>query len=225
MKDFRGDCLNFWLFIKKRCISVAKTASKKIGALIRSTKFLSPEVALYLYKSTIWPCMEYCCHAWAGAPSCYLEMLYKLQKKICTTVGSSLAASFEPLAHFRNIAGLRFFCKYYFGRWSSKLAQLMQLPYYRGRSTRYSDRLHDFSDTIPRCGKNVNSFLPRTARIWNSLPVECFPLTYKPNGFISRSGCSALHGVNPNKKNLLILFSTVKLKWDKFSQFIHKKIP
>ena len=28
-------------------ISIAKTASKKIGALIRSMKFLSPEVALY----------------------------------------------------------------------------------------------------------------------------------------------------------------------------------
>ena len=33
-------------------ISIAKTASKKIGALIHSMKFLSPEVALYLYKST-----------------------------------------------------------------------------------------------------------------------------------------------------------------------------
>ena len=61
-------------------VSIAKTASKKIGALIRSMKFLSPEVALYLYKSTIRPCMEYCCHVWAGAPSCYLELLDKLQK-------------------------------------------------------------------------------------------------------------------------------------------------
>ena len=52
-------------------ISTAKTASKKIGAFIRSMKFLSPEVAPYLYKSTIRPCMEYCCHVWAGAPSCY----------------------------------------------------------------------------------------------------------------------------------------------------------
>ena len=43
-------------------ISIAKTASKKIRALIRSMKFLSPEVALYLYKSTIQPCMEYFCH-------------------------------------------------------------------------------------------------------------------------------------------------------------------
>ena len=42
-------------------VSIAKTASKKIRALIRSMKFLSPEVALYLYKSTIRPCMEYCC--------------------------------------------------------------------------------------------------------------------------------------------------------------------
>ena len=59
-------------------ISIAKTDSMKIGALIRSKKFLSPEVSLYLYKSTIHSCMEYCCHVWAGAPSCYLELLDKL---------------------------------------------------------------------------------------------------------------------------------------------------
>ena len=80
-------------------VSIAKTAFKKIGALIRSMKFLSPEVALYLYKSTIRPYMEYCCHVWAGASSCYLELLDKLQKRICRTVGPSLAASLEPLAH------------------------------------------------------------------------------------------------------------------------------
>ena len=36
-------------------ISIAKTASQKIRALIHSMKFLSPEVALYLYKSTTCP--------------------------------------------------------------------------------------------------------------------------------------------------------------------------
>ena len=39
--------------------SIAKTASKEIGDLIRSMKFLSPEVVLYLYKSTIQSCIEY----------------------------------------------------------------------------------------------------------------------------------------------------------------------
>ena len=54
-------------------ISIAKSASKENEVLIRSMKFVSPEVGLYLYKSTIRPYMQYCCHVWAGAPSCYLE--------------------------------------------------------------------------------------------------------------------------------------------------------
>ena len=104
-------------------ISIAKIASKKIGALIRSVKFLSPEVVLYLYKSTIRQCMEYCCHAWAGAPSCYLELLDKIQKWICRIVGPSLAASLEPLGHRQNVASLSLFYRNYFGRCSSELAQ------------------------------------------------------------------------------------------------------
>ena len=34
-----------------------KLPLKKIGGVARSMKFLSPEVALYLYKSYIQPCM------------------------------------------------------------------------------------------------------------------------------------------------------------------------
>ena len=95
-------------------ISIAKTASKKIGALLRSMKFLSPEVALYLYKSTILPCMEYCCHIWAGDPSCYLDLLDKLQKLTCRIVGPSLATSLEPLAHRQNAASVSLFYRHYF---------------------------------------------------------------------------------------------------------------
>ena len=62
-------------------------------------KCLSPEIAQYLYKSTIYPCMEYCFHVWAGAPNCYLGLLDKLQKRICRTVGPSLAASVASLAN------------------------------------------------------------------------------------------------------------------------------
>ena len=97
-------------------VSIAKTTSKEIEALICYMKFLSPEVALYPYKSTIQPCMEYCSHFWAGASSCYLEMLDKLQKRICRTVGPSLAGSLEPLAHHHNVSILSLFFRYYFGR-------------------------------------------------------------------------------------------------------------
>ena len=68
-------------------ISIAKIASKKVRALIHSLIFLSLEVALYLYKSTIQTCMEYYCHSRACALSCYLDLLDKLQKRICRTVG------------------------------------------------------------------------------------------------------------------------------------------
>ena len=97
--------------------SIAKTTSNKIGAFIRSMKFISLEVVLCLYKSTIRLCMEYWCHVWAGAPSCYVDLLNKLQKRICRTVGPSLATSLEPLAHRRNVASLSLFHRYYFDRY------------------------------------------------------------------------------------------------------------
>ena len=61
-------------------LDYTKTASKKIGTLIRSMKLPFPEVVLHLYNSIICPCMEYCYYILAGAPSCYLELLGQLQK-------------------------------------------------------------------------------------------------------------------------------------------------
>ena len=125
-------------------------------------KFLSPAVVQYLNKSIIQPCMEYCC-----------------QKRTCRTVCPSLVASLEPFGHCRNVAGLYLLHRYYFDRCSFEQAQLVPLHYSCGRSTCYSDRLHDFSHTIPRCYKNVyvNNFFLHTARLWNFLLIECFPLT------------------------------------------------
>ena len=92
------------------------------------------------------------------------------------------------LAHRRNVASLTVSYRYYFGRCSSEVVQLVPLRYCRGRSSRYFDKLHYFSVIIPRCYKEVyvNSFFSRTARLRNYLPTECFPLTDHLNGFKSR---------------------------------------
>ena len=129
--------------------------------------------------------MEYCCHVWAGAPSCYLELLDKLQNRICRTAGPSLAASLEPLAHRQNVFSLSLFYRYYFSTCSSELAQLVPLPFSCRRSTCYSDRLPDFSVAIWYKDVYANSFFPRTARLSNYVPVKCFPFTYNLNGFKS----------------------------------------
>ena len=101
-------------------------------------------------------------------------MLDKLQKQICRTVSPSFAASLEPLAQRRNVVSSSLFHRYYFGRCSFKLAKLVPMPHSHGRSTRYFNRLQDFSATIPRSCKDVyvdRFFLP-TARLWNSLTAE-----------------------------------------------------
>ena len=145
-------------------VSVAKIVSKKIGALVRSIKFLSPEVALYLYESTIQTRMEYCCHAGTGAPISYLDMLDKLEKWVFKTVGPTLAASLELLGHRRNIASLNLFDRCYFSKCSSKLAEFFPFPYSPGRFIRYSNTLHDslspFIDVI-RMFMSIVSFLAR----------------------------------------------------------------
>ena len=83
---------------------------------------------------------------------------------------------------------LSIFYNYYFDNCLFELGELVPLSPSRGRYTRYSNRLHDFSVTIPGCSKDVyvNSFFPRTPRIWNSWPVECFPLAYDLNSFKPR---------------------------------------
>ena len=109
----------------------ATTISQKIKVLICSMKFLSSEIALYPYKSTKPSCMENYCHIWSGVPRCYLYMLNKLQKLIRRTLSSLLSFSLDPLAN-------------YFGGCSSELVELVPLPDYCGRSTHYSNTLHDF---------------------------------------------------------------------------------
>ena len=93
---------------------------------------------------------------------------------MCRIVSPSLAASLEPLAHRINVASLSLFYRYCFGRCSSEMAQMVQLPFRRGSCTCYPDRLHDFSVTIPRCYKDVyvKSFFACTGRLWNSVPKE-----------------------------------------------------
>ena len=114
-----------------------------------------------------------------------------------------------------SVASLHLFYKYYFGRCSSELAQLVLFPYSCRMSPRYCDRFYNFSVIVPRFCKDVyvNSFFACTAMLWDSVFVECFPLTYCLNSSKSRvnrhllslsvnsmrhSGCSGLDGVNSN---------------------------
>ena len=104
-----------------------------------------------------------------------------LQNCICRNVGHSIAASLEHLVHHQNVASLSLFYRYYFVHlnWLNWFHFLI----HKGGLFVFSDRLQDFSATIHRFYKGVyiNSFYPCIDRPWNSLPIECFPLTYDLN--------------------------------------------
>ena len=161
-------------------VPFAKAASKEIVASIRSWSFFLLRLfgaSINLLYDLAWITV-----LWLGWCHYFLiEYWDKVQDRECRTVNHSL----DTLTHCLNAATLSLFWRYCFGRCSSELAEVFLLPYFNGRYTCYSNRLHDFSVTIPGYYKDVyvSSIFPRTARLWNSLREECFPLTYYRNGF------------------------------------------
>ena len=84
--------------------------------------FLSPEVALYLYKSTIHQGRNTFVTSW-------LEPLVATWKATMQDCWSFLAAFLEVLAYCQNVASLSLLNRFYFGRCSLELAQLVPFPF------------------------------------------------------------------------------------------------
>ena len=152
----------------------------KVGSLYRARKFLSPESILYLYKATIRPCIEYCCHIWAGASADCLSLLDRIQRRITNIVGPDLSSNFQSLSHCRNVASLFLFYKYFHGSCSDELKSLTHTLKCFNRVTRYSANAHPFTVQLPSCNRQFysTSFFPHTSDLWNSLPSSCFPPSF-----------------------------------------------
>ena len=167
---------------------IAKSAPMRVGCLYRARKFLPPDATLYLYNTTIRPLMEYCCNICAGAPACHLSLLDRVQKRIVNLVGEELGSSLQSTSVSDLVPPVRVF----------------------ERETRLSACSHPYIIALPRCKtkSHSNSFFPRTASLWNSLPGACFPQSYnlycfkrninsylQPLEFYCFSSCSPLSWV------------------------------
>ena len=132
--------------------------------------------------------MEYCCHIWSGAPATVLNLLDRIQRRISNIIGPRLASKLQTLHHRRNVASLCLFYRYYNGRCSSELFDLVPHKKVFNRDTRFASNSHPHNVEVPSCHKKfyVTSFFPRTSVMWNSLPISCFPDSYNLNVFKSR---------------------------------------
>ena len=160
--------------------SVGKRASQRIGCLYRARRYLHPQAILHLYKSTVRPLMEYCCHLWAGAPRSHLNALDRIQRRVKNLVGPVLAEELQPLSVRRDVASLSLFYRYYFGQCSSMLSECVPGRKEFSRSTRAASLSSNYSVQLERSRtvSRSNSFFVRTSQMWNGLPESIFPKEY-----------------------------------------------
>ena len=161
------DCLSLLNWIGAFTLSLLlKIPSRKLEVLFILSSFFLTRF-LFISVNLTWPCMEYCSQIWLGAPSYYSDIIDKLQKRVCRTVGLTRTVFLESLGHQRNVASSIFFCWYYFGICSSELAELVPLPFSVRRYMHYFDSLHDISVALRECYINfyVNIVFLRAARL------------------------------------------------------------
>ena len=147
--------------------NVCKRAAQRIGSLYRASHYLPPESILYLYKATIRPLMEYCCHLWAGAPKTHLQLLDRVEKRAKNLIGQPLANELLPLSVRRDVASLSLFFMYYFGKCSSALSESVPNPEVFSRNSRRANFLTCYHVSVERTRTQgrPQSFFVRTAQL------------------------------------------------------------
>ena len=163
-------------------VQIAKSASKKLGVLLRCKQYSNSAQLFKLYTVFIHPCLEYCSHIW-GSP--YTSLLDRLESKAIRLIGDpSLTSTLDPLSLRDKVASLSFFYCYYFGHCSDELAACIAPPMARPRSTRQATFAHNYCVELSNARINRFSvgFFPSTSCLWNSLPSTGFPAsTFLPS--------------------------------------------
>ena len=78
-------------------LEIAKSASKKLGVLVRCKHYFNSAQLLKLYTGFILPCLEYCSHTWGSLP--YTSLLDKVESKAICLIGvPSLTSTLGPLS-------------------------------------------------------------------------------------------------------------------------------
>lgn len=169
-------------------IDASKNAARRLGFLRRCKRYFNSADLAVIYKAYIRPLLEYDSHIWAGAPPTSLAFVDRIQKRAMRLIDDeSISNGIDSLQHRRNVGAITLFYRYYYGRCSVEISNLMPPPSSNRRATRLAASTHAFSvDTnFIRTVKFSNSFISRTSRMWNQLPGHLFPSSYDLHKFKS----------------------------------------
>lgn len=86
----------------------------------------------------------------------------------------------QSLAHCRAAASLTVSYRYYLGFCSSELASEILIPMSFSCSSRIQAVSHPYQSLIPRWRTSLFQLfcMPRTANLWNTLPISVFSTAY-----------------------------------------------
>ncbi|VEN63188.1 unnamed protein product [Callosobruchus maculatus] len=116
---------------------VESPSVKLLGININNNmKLYTQEQLLLLYKAQIRPSLEYCSHVWGCAPKHSLKLLGTIQKRAIRLIDTpNLAKDLHRLENRRRVADLSLFYRFYHGRRSSELSQIITPQVVRTRNT------------------------------------------------------------------------------------------
>ena len=169
---------------------MAKTAGQKLGFLRRVSPYILPAQRAIIYKSMIRSKMEYASSAWMGATPTSLAQLDSIQNRAKRIIGLPVdelkASRIQPLSDRRAVGATTLFHRIFYKEAPELLCQLMPKIQTRDPRLRRSVRDHDLAVVVPRSNlvSHERSFLPSTARLWNSLPS--YIPAIKPRASFSR---------------------------------------
>ena len=112
-----------------------------------------------------------------------------IQRRAIRLIGNeTLTASLPPLQLRRDIGDLALFYRYFNGRCSDEIAGIISKLAVPKRCTRQTSQSHCFTVELKtnRTKRFDCSFVPRTAKLWNSMPQDVFPDSFNLQSFKSR---------------------------------------
>jgi len=167
-------------------MSLAKSASRKLGFLNRCRRFFKSHQVLQIYKTFIRPCIEYCCQVWGGAYGIALQLLDKIQRRAIRIIRNPrLTKDLDSLQHRRDVAELCVFYRMVHGKCSAELKETIPPFVTPERVTRGTVNAHRFTVKLPkpRTEEAKREFIYRTSKKWNSLTGFRLPFVYKMDKF------------------------------------------
>jgi ribonuclease P/MRP protein subunit RPP40 len=164
-----------------QCAKAVKKANSVLGQMSRSFHFRDRNVWIRLYKTFVRPHLELCVQAWSPWYVKDCDLLESVQKRAVNMVIGLRATNYDDKLRELKLPSLKArrtrgdmiqVWKYLHGANLGGENLLQRANVDHSRDTRHTKNLMNISRGVSHYEVRKNSFVPRCADLWNSLPLK-----------------------------------------------------